>query len=298
VSENTLKDQPGDRIAKVLARAGVCSRRDAEKLIEAGKVSVNGQVLTSPAIKVTGKDKILVEGKAIPMAEPTRLWRYHKPKGLVTTHKDPEGRPTVFSVMPKEMPRVVSVGRLDVNSEGILLLTNDGELARRLELPATGWLRKYRARVFGKVEQEKLDRLTKGVVIEGVKYKVESAELERVQSGNAWVNIALREGKNREVKVLMESIGCKVNRLIRVSYGPFQLGNLEERTVDEVAAHVLREELGLKNVRPNAAKAKPRPVRKTKTRSGPKKVAGKPPAKPSGKTGGKPRVKSGGKPRS
>lgn len=273
VTTNSLKDQPGERIAKVLARAGVCSRRDAEKLIEDGRVSVNGEVLASPALKVTPKDTILVDRKPIPTQEPTRLWRYHKPRGLVTTHKDPEGRSTVFDALPNDLPRVVSIGRLDVNSEGILLLTNDGELARRLELPATGWLRKYRARVFGKVVQEDLNKLKKGVRIDGIRYKVEDAELERVQSDNAWVMISLREGKNREVKRLMESIGCKVNRLIRVSYGPFQLGKLKEGVADEVSAQMLRDELGIKSAGPvkqttrPKTNARPRPKKKMKPRS-------------------------------
>lgn len=291
--DQPLQDQPGERIAKMLARAGVCSRRDAEKMIDEGRVMVNGEVLTSPAVKVTDKDKIAVDGKSIGAMEPTRLWRYHKPGGLVTTHKDPEGRPTVFAALPKDLPRVVSVGRLDVNSEGILLLTNDGALARRLELPKTGWLRKYRARVFGKVSQEDLDRLKKGVTIEGVKYKVEDAVLERVQKGNAWVSISLREGKNREVKRLMESIGAKVNRLIRVSYGPFQLGNLPEGQVDEVAAHVLREQLGVTTAKSTTGHAKAKPPKRG-TKASAKKKTAKAPAKKSGSGPRKPSKPKGG----
>ncbi|TNE58432.1 MAG: rRNA pseudouridine synthase [Alphaproteobacteria bacterium] len=264
----------------MLARAGVCSRRDAEKMIDDGRVAVNGEVLTSPAFKVTEKDKITVDDKPVGATEPTRLWRYHKPAGLVTTHKDPEGRPTVFAALPKDLPRVVSVGRLDVNSEGILLLTNDGALARRLELPKTGWLRKYRARVFGKITQDDLDRLTKGVTIEGVKYKVEEAVLERVQKGNAWISLSLREGKNREVKRLMEFLGAKVNRLIRVSYGPFQLGNLPEGQVDEVGAHVLREQLGVTTAKSNEGFAKRKPARRG-TKASAKKKTTKAPAQKS-----------------
>ena len=293
-----MKDQPGERIAKVLARAGVCSRRDAEKLIEAGRVSVNGTVLESPAIKVTTRDKILVDDKAIPRQEPTRLWRYHKPTGLVTTHKDPEGRTTVFESLPEGMARVMSVGRLDINSEGLLLLTNDGELARRFELPSTGWLRRYRVRVFGKITQDDLDRFVRGVEIEGVRYRAAEAKLERQTSDNSWVSMALREGKNREIKRLMESIGCRVSRLIRVSYGPFQLGGLEEGTLDEVSASMLRDQLGVKTAAPEApektppskgaSKGKPRPGIRA---GGKPNFAGK--GRPGGKPGGKPGGRSG-----
>ena len=285
-----MKDQSGERIAKVLARAGVCSRRDAEKLIEAGRVSVNGTVLESPAVKVTARDKILVDDKAIPRQEPTRLWRYHKPTGLVTTHKDPEGRKTVFESLPEGMARVMSVGRLDINSEGLLLLTNDGELARRFELPSTGWLRRYRVRVFGKITQDDLDRFVKGVEIEGVRYRAAEAKLERQTSDNSWVNIALREGKNREIKRLMESIGCRVSRLIRVSYGPFQLGSLEEGTLDEVSSAMLRDQLGVKTAAPEAPKKTP--MTKGKPRPG-IRAGGKPNFGSKGKPGGKPGGRGG-----
>ena len=239
--------QDGDRIAKVLARAGVCSRRDAEKLIVEGRVIVDGKKLDSPAFKVKAGAKISVDGKPVKEADRTRLWRYHKPKGLVTTHRDERERGTVFEQLPASMPRVISVGRLDYNSEGLLLLTNDGELARRLELPANGWLRRYRVRVFGKLMQSDLDRLQNGVVIEGVSYGPVEATMERQKGGNAWATIALKEGKNREVRKLMEHVGVTVNRLIRVSFGPFHLGLLKEGQVDEILPKVMREQLGLKN---------------------------------------------------
>lgn len=236
--------EDGERIAKALARAGVCSRRDAEKLIEEGRVSVNGKVLDTPATKVTAADRIMVDGKPVRGAERSRLWRYYKPRGLVTTHKDEKDRPTVFEHLPANLPRVISVGRLDFNSEGLLLLTNDGTLARKLELPSNGWIRRYRVRVFGKLEQADLDRLKKGVTIEGVSYGPVEAALDRQQGGNAWATIALKEGKNREVRRLMEFIGVKVNRLIRVSFGPFHLGLLKEGGVDEVPYKALKEQLG------------------------------------------------------
>jgi len=235
----------GERIAKALARAGVCSRRDAERLIAEGRVSLNGKVLDTPAMKVVPTDRIVVDGKPIKSAERTRLWRYYKPRGLVTSHKDEKDRPTVFEHLPPGMPRVISVGRLDFNSEGLLLLTNDGALARKLELPSNGWIRRYRVRVFGKLEQADLDRLKKGVTIEGVSYGPVEAALDRQQGGNAWASISLKEGKNREVRRLMEFIGVKVNRLIRVSFGPFHLGLLKEGAVDEVPFKALKEQLGL-----------------------------------------------------
>ncbi len=236
---------PGDRIAKVIARAGVCSRRDAEKLIAEGRVAVNGERIVSPALNVTEDALITVDGKPIPTAARTRLWRYHKPAGLVTSHRDPEGRPTVFASLPAHMSRVISIGRLDINSEGLLLLTNDGEMARRLELPAQGWVRRYRVRLFGKVMQADLDKLAKGVTIDGVRYGPVTAELERSKTSNAWATVSLQEGKNREVKRLMEHLGFKVSRLIRVSFGPFHLGHLPEGEVDEIPGKVWREQLGI-----------------------------------------------------
>jgi 23S rRNA pseudouridine2605 synthase len=234
------------RIAKALARAGLCSRREAERWIEDGRVAVNGQVLKSPALDVGPTDKIVVDGNALPAAEPPRLWRYHKPRGLVTTHKDPEGRPTVFDALPKPMPRVISIGRLDFNTEGLLLLTNDGALARHLELPSTGWMRRYRVRAHGTITQEALDKLKDGTEIKGVRYGPIEAVLDKPQGTNVWLRIGLREGKNREVRTILESLGLAVNRLIRTSYGPFQLLDMEPGTVEPVKARVLREHLGAK----------------------------------------------------
>ncbi len=230
-------------MAKFLARAGVCSRRDAERLIAEGRVKLNGQVLDTPAVKVTAKDRVSVDGRPVGAAEPTRLWRYHKPSGLVTTHRDPGGRATVFEHLPNDMPRVISVGRLDLTSEGLLLLTNDGALARRLELPANGWLRRYRARAFGRVEQEELDKLKNGVTVEGVRYGPIEAKLERA-AANAWITLTLSEGKNREVRRVLEALGLKVNRLIRIAYGPFQLGTLAPGAIEEIPRKVLKEQLG------------------------------------------------------
>lgn len=235
---------PGERIAKVIARAGLCSRRDAERLIEDGRVRVNGKVLTSPAVNVTQKDEIAVDRKPLQEAEAPKLWRYHKPSGLITSHKDPEGRPSVFDKMPAGMPRVISVGRLDITSEGLLLLTNDGGLARTLELPSTGWLRRYRVRAHGKIDQAALDKLKSGIEIDGIKYGAIEAAVERVQGSNIWLNVALREGKNREVRRVLESLDLQVNRLIRTSYGPFQLGDLARGVVTQVPDKMLRDQLG------------------------------------------------------
>ena len=236
--------EKGERIAKRLARAGLCSRRDAERWIAEGRVSVDGKVLASPARDVSDESDIRVDGKPIPEPEPPRLWRYHKPAGLVTTHKDERGRPTVFERLPPNLPRLISVGRLDLNSEGLLLLTNDGELARELELPARGWLRRYRVRVHGAVDAARLAALEKGLTIDGVAYGPIRAELDRTQGSNAWLTLSLREGKNREVRRVMEHLGLGVTRLIRIAYGPFQLGELERGQVDEVPRRVLREQLG------------------------------------------------------
>lgn len=238
--ENTDKE----RIAKRLARAGICSRRDAERLIAEGKVAVNGRVLDTPAFLVGSADRIVVDGQVVPEAEKPRVWRYHKPAGLVTTHRDPQGRSTVFDKLPATMPRVISVGRLDLNSEGLLLLTNDGELARSLELPAAGWVRRYRVRVHGTIDPETLVPLERGLIVDGVKYGPIKAILDRQQGSNAWLTISLKEGKNREIRRVMEHMGWPVSRLIRVAYGPFQLGSLAEGGVEEVPAKIVKDQLG------------------------------------------------------
>ncbi len=239
----------GDRIAKVMARAGLCSRREAETWIAAGRVAVNGRVLESPAITVGAADRVVVDGKPLPRAEPSRLWLFHKPKGLVTSARDPQGRRTVFDALPDELPRVVSIGRLDINTEGLLLLTNDGGLARTLELPSTGWIRRYRVRVHGSVDQDRLAGLKSGITVDGVRYRGIDAHLERVQGSNAWLTMALSEGKNREVKKVLAALDLSVTRLIRVSYGPFQLGALRPGAVEEVKARVLADQLGAKLAR-------------------------------------------------
>ena len=236
----------GQRIAKVMARAGVCSRRDAEAWIAEGRVSVNGEVLKSPAFNVSETDDVRVDGKPLAAAERTRLFLFHKPRGLVTTARDPEGRPTVFAALPPDLPRLVAIGRLDINTEGLLLLTNDGGLARVLELPSTGWLRRYRVRAHGTIDQAALDRLSDGVTIDGVDYLGVEARLDREQGSNAWLTLGLREGKNREIKKILEHLGLAVNRLIRVSFGPFELGDLPEGEVMEVRTRVLRDQLGVK----------------------------------------------------
>ena len=232
------------RIAKAMARAGLCSRRDAERWIADGRVAVNGHVIRSPALDVKPEDKVLVDGQPLQGAEPPKLWRYHKPKGLVTTHRDPEGRETVFDKLPAELGRVISVGRLDVTSEGLLLITNDGALARHLELPATGWLRRYRVRAHGRITAAALERLKDGVEVEGVKYGPIEATLDKEQGANVWLTIGLREGKNREVRKVLAALGLDVNRLIRISYGPFQLLDLPPGEVDAVKRRVLAEQLG------------------------------------------------------
>jgi 23S rRNA pseudouridine2605 synthase len=239
-------DQPerGERIAKVIARAGLASRREAEAWIAAGRVAVNGAVIASPALNVAAGDRVTVDGQALPARERTRLFLYHKPRGLVTSHADPGGRPTIFAALPKGLPRLISVGRLDLNTEGLILLTNDGGLARVLELPATGWLRRYRVRAHGRVRQDELDRLRGGITIDGVRYGAIEARLDREQGSNAWLTFAIREGKNREVKNVLGHLGLAVSRLIRVSFGPFQLGDLAEGAIEEVKTRVLREQLG------------------------------------------------------
>ena len=234
-----------ERIARRIARAGICSRREAEQLILEGLVTVNGELLESPAFTVTDRDMVTVRGVKLPSAEPVRLWRYYKPRGLVVSNKDDKGRETVFSALPANMPRVISVGRLDIDSEGLLLLTNDGALSRYMELPSTGWTRKYRVRVRGVVDADKLSTLEEGVTIDGIHYGSALAQLDTQMSSNAWLTVAIREGKNREVRHLMEYLGYPVSRLIRISYGPFPLGKLVEGEVTEVKSGVLAEQLGL-----------------------------------------------------
>ncbi|MFM2391668.1 MAG: hypothetical protein RLZZ437_3223 [Pseudomonadota bacterium] len=283
----TPKSPPaGDRIAKVLSRAGIASRREAERMIEAGLVTVNGKPITSPALNVLPTDRITVEGKPVAAAEAARLWLYYKPEGLVTSAADEKGRETVFDNLPEDMPRVMSVGRLDLNSEGLLLLTNDGELKRRLELPSTGWLRKYRVRVKGNPTDVDLEPLRKGITIDGERFQPMTVSMDRHQGANAWLTVGLREGRNREIRRAMMAINLTVNRLIRVSYGPFRLGEMEPGQVEEVRPKVLRDQLGLSE----APEAKP--ARAANTRPG----SAKPQAdKPRGDKplGGKP---LGGKP--
>ncbi len=268
----------GDRVAKLLARAGVASRREVERLIEAGRVAVNGKVLTTPAVKVESGDILTVDGAVVTEAEPARLFRYHKPVDLVTSHKDPQGRPTVFERLPSGLPRLISVGRLDINSEGLLLLTNDGGLARALEMPSTGIVRRYRARARGRVTQEKLDTLKKGITVEGVHYGAIEATLDKAKEGpqgaNLWITVVLAEGKNREVRRVLEALGLKVNRLIRLSYGPFALGVLMPGEVEEVGPRVIREQLA-EHISPQNLPKGDRPLWKApaKVVSGPRRGA-------------------------
>lgn len=235
-----------ERIAKYIARTGICSRREAETLIAQQRITVNGETVTSPAFNVSGDEKILFDGEKLPQIDKTRLWLYYKPEGLVTSHKDPQGRPTVFANLPKELPRVVSVGRLDLNSEGLLLLTNSGELSRKLELPSNGWSRRYKVRVHGRVNEKSLADLQNGVTVDGINYGPIKAEIETVKGSNAWLMITLSEGKNREIRRVMKHLGLDVARLIRLSYGPFQLGALKPGEVKEVPGKVLKEQLGAK----------------------------------------------------
>lgn len=233
-----------ERIAKFIARSGVCSRRQAEELINQKRITVNGNIVDSPALNVEGNEKILFDGEKLPVIDNTRLWLYYKPAGLLTTHKDTSGRPTVFESLPIGLPRVISVGRLDLNSEGLLLLTNNGELSRTLELPSNGWSRRYRARVHGYVTQEKLDSIANGCCVEGINYGPVKATMDSQQGTNSWITITLHEGKNREIRRLMTHIGLDVSRLIRVSYGPFQLGSLRKGEVQEVPQKIIKEQLG------------------------------------------------------
>ncbi|KMK66752.1 pseudouridine synthase [Puniceibacterium sp. IMCC21224] len=252
---------PGDRIAKVLARAGIASRRECERMIEAGRVAVNGTIITRAALNVTDADKIVVDGKALGEPDAPRLWLYHKPTGLVTTNKDEKGRATIYDDLPEDLPRVMSVGRLDLNSEGLLLLTNDGGVKRKLELPSTGWLRKYRVRVNGRPSDNTLQPLRDGLTVDGQRYLPMIVSIDRQQGANAWLTIGLREGKNREIRRAMEDIGLSVNRLIRTSYGPFQLGQLKPGGVEEVRRKIVRDQLGLDGPVPDT----PKPVRRRRS---------------------------------
>ena len=278
-------EDDGERIAKRMARAGVASRRDAERMIEAGRVAVNGKRLDTPAFKVVPADRVTVDGKEIAEAEPARLWRYHKPVGLVTSARDEKGRATVFDRLPPDLPRVMSVGRLDLNSEGLLLLTNDGELKRKLELPSTGWLRKYRVRVHGTPSDTALKRLRDGITLDGERFKPMTVTMDRQQGANAWLTLGLREGKNREIRRAMEAIGLTVNRLIRVSYGPFQLEDLAVGAAVEVKSRVLADQLGWK--RQGAAQKDERAAPKRPARPG------KPQSSRGGRAGGKKPTSSG-----
>ncbi len=251
----------GDRIAKVLARAGVASRRGAEEIIAAGRVTVNDRKIDSPALNVQPTDKITVDGQPLAEPEPERLWLYHKPAGLVTTTKDERDRPTIYDALPPEMPRVMSIGRLDLNSEGLLLLTNDGGVKRKLELPSTGWLRRYRVRVKGTPTEAMLAPLIEGITVDGERFQPMQISIDRQQGANAWLTVGLREGKNREIRRAMETVGLTVNRLIRVSYGPFQLGNLKSGTVEEVRRRIVRDQLGL-----DGETNKPKPTRTRRSR--------------------------------
>ena len=241
------KAAAGNRLAKVIARAGLCSRRDAEKWITAGRVAVNGNVIRTPAFNVVESDKVEVDDNPLASRDGTRVWLYHKPPGLVVTERDPEGRKTIFEELKKHgLPRVLTIGRLDINTEGLLMLTNDGGLKRVLELPSTGWLRRYRVRAHGRITQEQLDGLKKGMELDGIKYGPIEATLERTQGSNVWMVVALREGKNREIKNVLSALGLQVNRLIRTSYGPFQLGDMPVGSVSVVRARILRDQLGHK----------------------------------------------------
>ena len=274
---NSKPPPPGDRIAKIIARAGIASRREAERMVTAGRVSVNGTKIDSPALNVTAKDRIMVDGKEINAPEPPRLWLFHKPTGLVSTDADEKGRNTIYDALPEDMPRVMSVGRLDLNSEGLLLLTNDGGIKRKLELPSTGWLRRYRVRVNGRPDDKSLEPLRRGITADGEQFQPMTVTLDRQQGANAWLTIGLREGRNREIRRALDQLGLTVNRLIRISYGPFQLGELKPGAVEEVRRKTLRDQLGaaydsaaeavgLKDTTQGAAKKRPTAVRRTERR--------------------------------
>ena len=283
MTETADKSAPdSERIAKFLARAGVASRREIERMIEDGRIKVDGKTLDTPAFKVTGQEKIEVDGKRVEPPAATKLWRYHKPTGLVTTHSDPEGRETVFEKLPKDIGRVISIGRLDLTSEGLLLLTNDGALARALELPSTGWTRRYRARAFGTIDEAALNKLRAGVTVEGIKYGPMEVEVERETGSNIWLEVGIKEGKNREVRKALDSVGLKVNRLIRTAYGPFQLGQLARGEVKAVPSRVLHDQCG------HLMDAASAPVGQARAKPKPNRPGQKPGRKPGHKPGQKP----------
>ena len=269
-------DGQSERIAKRMARAGLCSRRDAERWIADGRVKLDGEVLTSPAVTVNDRSEIEVDGQPIPAISAARLFRFHKPKGYLTATRDPEGRKTIADLIPSELPRLMPIGRLDMNSEGLLLLTTDGALKRQLELPSTGWQRRYRVRVHGDIDEAKLEGLKDGITVDGFDYGPIEASLERAVSKNAWLNIALREGKNREIRRVMEHFGWPVNRLIRVSFGPFHLGNLAKTAIDEIKTKVVREQVGLVLKSTTASSQRKRRIAQTpKKKARPSDVDGK-----------------------
>ena len=288
------KQKSGERIAKVIARAGLASRREAEQWIAAGRIAVNGAVIASPALDVNETDRISVDGKPLPARERTRLFLYHKPRGLLTTHADDKGRPTIFGALPKELPRLVSVGRLDLNSEGLLLLTNDGGLARVLELPETAWLRRYRVRALGRVGQAQLDGLRSGIDVDGVRYGPIEATLDREQGANVWLTFAMREGKNREIRNVLGHLGLAVNRLIRVSFGPFVLGDLAAGAVEEVNTRHLREQIGERIARRAGADFSTPIIPPPKGEGGGRRLPGRNIPPPKGEGGGR-RPPGGGK---
>ncbi|AXI43114.1 pseudouridine synthase [Sulfitobacter sp. SK011] len=261
----------GDRIAKVLARAGLASRREAERMIEAGRVRVNGDQILSPALNVTETDRITLDGNPVSEPEPPRMWLYHKPTGLVTTDRDEKGRGTIYDDLPEDMPRVMAIGRLDLNSEGLLLLTNDGGIKRKLELPATGWLRRYRARVNGRPSDAALDPLRQGITVEGEHFQPMTVTIDRQQGANAWLTIGLREGKNREIRRAMDHVGLSVNRLIRISYGPFQLGELKPGEVEEIRRKIVRDQMGITLADDSGTAVKKKP---TGVKRGPRRKPG------------------------
>ncbi|WP_112321535.1 pseudouridine synthase [Oceanibium sediminis] len=256
-----------ERIAKRLARAGVASRREAERMIEAGRVRVNGKTIDSPALNVGPRDSIEVDGKPLAAAEPVRMWRYHKPAGLVTTNADEKGRKTIYDALPEDLPRVMSVGRLDLTSEGLLLLTNDGELKRRLELPTTGWMRRYRVRAKGRIDDAGLAPLREGITIDGERFQPMEVTIDRQQGANVWLSFGLREGRNREIRRALETVGLEVNRLIRLSYGPFQLGDMPRGAVEEIRPKVLRDQLGISRTPEEGPKPGPAKPRGPKSRA-------------------------------